>query len=197
MALPSNISVTNLPSLSLAPIEAFKKQVKIAFGLMLETSCETSRERISLRKLQQMIGWLMELLPQRGVSEKDAKRKSWTRTNFDLVNRVLYQKLDKTHQKQKVFAALEIWDAIIGIHNSLGHTGQYLTAKAILTTYYEATREGVIFLIKLCEICHQKANSKSKRPLKPIISTAIFQRVQIDLIDIRSTSDITLSGTFL
>ena len=110
---------------------------------------------------------------------------------------MLYRKPDKTYQQRKVLAEPEIWDAIIGIHNSLGHAGQDPTAKAIHTTYYGATREEVIFLIKLCEICHRKAHSKSKGPLKPIISTAIFQRVQIDLINRRSTPDITPSGTFL
>ncbi len=61
MALLSNIPVTNSPSLSIAPIEVFNEQAKIAFGLMLETTYETSREQISLGQRQQMIGWLMEL----------------------------------------------------------------------------------------------------------------------------------------
>ena len=87
---------------------------------------------------------------------------------------MLYRKLDKTNQQRKVLADPEIWNAILCIQNSLGHAGQDLTAKAIHTTYYGATREEVIFLIKLCEICHRKAYSKSKGPLKPIISTAIF-----------------------
>ena len=55
-----------------------------------------------------MIGWLIEPLPQRGVSEKEAKRRSWTRIDSDLVNRVLYQKPDKTHQQRKVLAEPEI-----------------------------------------------------------------------------------------
>ncbi len=136
MALLSNMPVINFPSLSFAPIESFNEQAKIAFGLMLETICETSREPISLGQRQQMIGWLMELLPQRGVSEKYAKRRLCTQTHFDLVNRVFYRKLDKTHQQRKVFAEPEIWDAIIGIHNALGYEGQDLTAKAIHTIYY-------------------------------------------------------------
>lgn len=55
MALLSNIPVRNLPfsslvsipSLSLAPTEAFNKQAKIGFGMMLENTRETSQERIS------------------------------------------------------------------------------------------------------------------------------------------------------
>ncbi len=114
MALLSNIPVTNLLSLSFVPIEAFNEQAEIVFGLMLETKRETSRERIFLRQRQQIIGWLMELLPQRGVSEKTPKRRLWTWTNFDLVNRVLYRKSAKEP---------EIWDAIICIHNSLNNEG--------------------------------------------------------------------------
>ena len=63
---------------------------------------------------------------------------------------MLYQKPDKTHQKQKVLEEPDIQNAIIDIHNSLGHSGQDPTAKAIYTTYYGATQEEVIFLIKLC-----------------------------------------------
>lgn len=58
------------------------------------------------------------------------------------------------------------------------------------------TREEIVFLIKLCEICHRKAPSKSKGPLKPIILAKLFERVQIDLIYMRSTPDITANGTY-
>ena len=44
MELSSNIPVTNPPSLSFVPIETFNEQVKIAFGLMLETTRKTNRE---------------------------------------------------------------------------------------------------------------------------------------------------------
>ena len=52
MALLSNIPVANSPSLSFVSIKALNEQAKIAFDLMLETTCETSREQISLRKRQ-------------------------------------------------------------------------------------------------------------------------------------------------
>ena len=76
MVLLSNIPVTNsLPSF-FAPIEALNEQANIAFGLMLETTCQTSQEQLSLGQRQQMIRWLLEFLRQRGVSKKDEKRKS-------------------------------------------------------------------------------------------------------------------------
>ena len=55
--------------------------------------------------------------------------------------------------------------------------------------YYGIARDEVFFLIKLCEICHRKAASKSKGPLKPIISTRLFERIQVDLIDMTATPD--------
>ena len=45
------------------------------------------------------------------------------------------------------------------------------------------------FLIKLFEVCHRKAHSKFKGPLKSIVSTRLFECVQIDLINMTSTSD--------
>ena len=71
----------------------------------------------------------------------------------------------------------------------MGHTGQEATAKTVLLKYYNISRAEVLFLIKLYEICHRKAASKSKGPLKPIISIKLFERVQVNLIDITSTPD--------
>lgn len=90
----------------------------------------------------------------------------------------------------------EIFNAIVIIHNSIGHAGQNATAKNVSQTYYGVTGEEIVSLIKLCEICHRKAPSKSKGPLKPIILTKLFKRVQIDLIDMRSTPDVTPNGTY-
>ncbi len=55
MVLLSNIPVRNpLPS-SFALIEALNEQANIAFGLILETTCQTSQERLSLGQRQPMI----------------------------------------------------------------------------------------------------------------------------------------------
>ena len=83
----------------------------------------------------------------------------------------------------------QIWDTVIAVHNNGGHIGQEVTAKKISIQYYGVTREEVLFLVKLCEIYYRQAASKSKGPLKSIISTHLFERVQIDLIDITATPD--------
>lgn len=102
----------------------------------------------------------------------------------------------KSHKAQEVLAEPKILDVIIATHNSIGHPGQDATAKNVSQSYYGVSRKEVIFLVKLCEICHRKAHSKSKGPLVPIISTKLFERVQIGLIDMRSTPDITTNVIF-
>ena len=56
----------------------------------------------------------------------------------------------------------------------------------------QALRNGIVsstLRVKLCEICHRKAYSKSKGPLKSIVTTRLSERVQIDLIDMKDTPD--------
>lgn len=97
--------------------------------------------------------------------------------SFLLPNRKLWRNPDKTHKAREVIAESEILDAIIATHNSLGHAGQDATAKNVGQCYYGVSHEEVVFLVKLCEICHRKALSKSKGSLVPIISTKLFERV--------------------
>ena len=177
-------------------VQPFNFETRLAFGLMLEGSRNSSRERVSLAERQQMIDWITETVQQRGLVEKDAKRRSWTKAHFFYQNRKLWQNPDKSHEAREVLAETEILDAIIATHNSLGHADQDATAKNVGQSYYGVSREEVVFLVKLCEICHKKAQSKSKEPLVPIISTKLFERAQIDLIDIRLTPDIITTVIF-
>ena len=177
-------------------VQPFNFETRLAFGLMLEGSRNSSRERVSLAERQQMIDWITETVQQRGLVEKDAKRRSWTKAHFFYQNRKLWRNPDKSHEAREVLAETEILDAIIATHNSLGYAGQDATAENVGQSYYCVSREEVVFLVKLCEICHRKAHSKSKRPLVPIISAKLFERVQINLIDMRLTPDITTTVIF-
>lgn len=99
MAESSNIAESSLSSSSLTPvIEPFNQEARIAFGMMLEAHRETSREQISIIEHQQTINWLSEEVPSRGgPTEKEAKRRSWTWTNFIVRNRKLYRLADWIH----------------------------------------------------------------------------------------------------
>lgn len=44
------------PSSFFPPVEAFNEQATIAFGLMIESTCKSSQERVRLEQRQQKIG---------------------------------------------------------------------------------------------------------------------------------------------
>jgi hypothetical protein len=94
----------------------------------------------------------------------------------------------KFPQERVVVVEHEIYE-IVYEHDINGHAVQDATTKAVLKTYYGITREEVYVLLRHCQICARKASSKSKGPLIPIISTSLFERVQIDLIDFSNTPD--------
>ncbi len=104
-------------------VQPFNLETRLAFGLMLEGSRNSSRESVSLAERQQMIDWVTERVQQRGLVEKDAKRRSWTKTHFFYQNRKLWRNPGKTHEAREVLAEPEILDAIIATHNSIGHAG--------------------------------------------------------------------------
>ena len=71
--------------------------------------------------------------------------------------------------KREVVSEDRIFDTVARVHNSLGHVGQHATGIHISKEFYGIATQEVYFLVKLCEICHRKAHSKSKGPLKSII----------------------------
>ncbi len=144
-----------------------------------------------------MLDWITNAALQKLPTDKEAKWNSWTKVNFNYRDRKFWQNSDKHHfEVREVLAGPKILDAMVTIHNSIRHAGQDATGKNVSQTYYCVTHKEIVFFIKLCEICHRNANSKSKGPFKPIISTKPFERVRIDRIDIRSTSDLTPNGTY-
>lgn len=159
-------------SSSIPQITSFNNETWVAFSLMLDRSRASSQEGLSLVEYQQMLDWITDAGPQKVLTDKEAKRKSWTKVNFHYQDRKLWQNPHKHHSEaRQVLAKPEILDAIVTIHNSIGHAGQEATAKNVSQTYHFVTCEEIIFVIKLCEICHWKAPGKSKGSLKPIILT--------------------------
>ena len=79
--------------------------------------------------------------------------------------------------KREVVSEDRIFDTIARVHNSLGHVEQHATGIHISREYYGIATQEVYFLVKLCEIYHRKTHSKSKEPLKSIITKRLFERV--------------------
>ena len=64
-----------------------------------------------------------------------------------------------------------------------------MTWASISKAYYSISCQEVVYLVKQYEICNKKAANRSRGPLTPIISTELFEQVQVDLIDFRHQPD--------
>lgn len=60
--------------------------------------------------------------------------------------------------------------------------------------YYGISRQEVEWLPKHCSTCTVKRSQIKTAPMKLIVVSSLFERVQIDLIDMSSTPMVTING---
>lgn len=186
-ALPPSVGNKAPTSSSLAQIQPFNDASRTAFYMMLDARKRDSRKRITTSEKYRTIRWLTKAVPER-LDPKADKKRSWVKTDFFYEDGKLWKRPGNVFTvKREMVSENQIFDKIIGVHNNLGHSGQHATATKVNKKYYEISSQEVYFLVKLCEICHRKTHSKSKDPLKSIVTTRLFERVQINLIDMTST----------
>ena len=70
-----------------------------------------------------------------------------------------------------------------------GHTGQDKSADQIFTRFFGLPRQVVRLFVKLCLVCCLKIGQHSQPALNPIRSHNVWERIQIDLIDMRNNPD--------
>ena len=68
-------------------------------------------------------------------------------------------------------------------------TGIAKTHEHIYELYYGISQEDVIWVLNWCAICAQNSANNSAPAITPIVSARVFDRVQIDLMDMQSTAD--------
>jgi hypothetical protein len=116
----------------------------------------------------------------------DSNLKHRAHTEFQLVNRQLFRNPDKTHKHPRyVCPESEAFDTIVNMHLQLLHAGRDKVWAGIQEMYYGISRQEVTFVLKLCKNYALNRPATTKAPLVPIISSRAWERVQIDLIDIR------------
>ena len=79
-----------------------------------------------------------------------------------------------------------VFDLIVQEHqtNSI-HSGINKTFAALNLQFFAIKRQEVAFLLKHCKTCVQKKSQArtARAPLQPIKVHSVFERIQIDLID--------------
>ena len=90
---------------------------------------------------------------------------------------------------RKVAAKEDVFDIIKDFHYTTKHIGYQNTHAQLNLRYSNIPRTFVEEFVKLCPTCNENRNQITRAPLTPIISCGFLQRLQIDLIDMRSDPD--------
>lgn len=122
---------------------------------MLKRNKKNFQKHLLPMERQKIINKIIDIVPQKALTKKNIKSKSWTRSNFHYQNQKDWQNLNKNHPKfQEVLVELKIFNVIITVHNFIRHTSQNITAKNVNYTYYGRICKKIVFFVKLYEICH-------------------------------------------
>ena len=170
---------------TIGSINPFPSDVRRAFEAYISSDTYYNREQISHEKHHRMRIILNN--PLLKPEDRDGfNLKHRTQLNYELINDKLYRQKDSKHQIPRyVVPQLEVFDIIIQEHLQLLHAGRNKVWPAIEQQYYGIKREDVEFILKRCKNCTLNRLNTTKAPLVPIISGRAWERVQIDLIDMR------------
>ena len=152
---------------------------------MIQAPTYTNRERFSYAKWVRLQVFLdkPDLVP---VDQPDRKIKFEALHEYELIDGKLHRRPDKTHSKpRKVVPLHDAFDALVEIHLKLGHPGRNKCFYGVDQEYYGLKREECVWIREHCTTCILNSAAKNKAPMTAIIVNETFERVQIDLIDMR------------
>ena len=123
----------------------------------------------------------------------EIKLKSNAKTKFLVDGGILYRLADKSHPlRRRAIDSDMVFDLIVQEHqtNSI-HSGINKTFAALNQQFFAIKRQEIAFLLKHCKTCAQtKSQARTARaPLRPIKVHSVFERIQIDLVDMSTTPD--------
>ncbi|KIN08866.1 hypothetical protein OIDMADRAFT_48707 [Oidiodendron maius Zn] len=169
----------------IASINPFPNDVRIAFQSYVQGPGYINRERVPYEKWNRIHVHLdtPDLKPDNAT---DSRLKYRAHTEFQLVNNKLFRRPDSMFLNLRyTVPESEVFDTIANEHLQLLHAGQIKTWAAVQQKYYGISRQEVTFVLKLCKNCALDRPAATKAPLVLIISRRAWERVQIDLIDMR------------
>ncbi|XP_054267157.1 KRAB-A domain-containing protein 2-like [Macrosteles quadrilineatus] len=164
--------------------------------LMSKKDGLTSRNfLIEEQRYEEIIGEVKEAKDKRrngqSLSSKDYRRIN----RFDVINigdkEMLIEKTTGEMTDIKYFCRIDqMYDTIHSAHLCVGHKKEKAMEVELKKKFCNITREVIKIYLDMCEPCSLKKKSQSKGlVVKPIITTALNSRCQVDLIDMQSEPD--------
>lgn len=188
--LPSTVASSSTKSRP--PTTAFPDAIKKFFQQWVETrnnkALFDSAKRIRYR-------WILTTPEAPIQGTKEEKRVKFNERNdalkhFLLKDNQLYRKSLKAGQRERqVVCDYDAADVIERIHCELEHAGNNKTFQKVNELYYGVNKVMVEWFLKRCAVCLNHRKSNTRAPLEPIIASQVLERVQVDLVDMRSQRD--------
>ena len=171
---------------TIASINPFPHDVRTAFEAYISSTTYYNREQLADEKWHCMCLILDDPAAYVPYNKDSANLKTRTQSSFQLIDNKLYKQSDIRHLNPRyVVRKAEVFDIIAQEHLKLLHAGRNKVWPTIEQQYYGIKREDVEFILKRCKNCMLNRPNTTKAPLVPIISGQAWERVQIDLIDMR------------
>ncbi|OMJ11143.1 SCAN domain-containing protein 3 [Smittium culicis] len=127
-----------------------------------------------------------------GVENNITKTKAKNiKRNYSLKNGTTLQIFSRENYLN-VIGKEDFFESIKGVHYGLGHPGAEKTWKSLSSSIYGPTQEIIRAFVQCCPKCKKINSIKKNKHIVPITSEKPFERVEIDLIDMRSSP----SGNF-
>ena len=125
----------------------------------------------------------------KAVDQKDRNLKSFTLARYELVQNRLYRQADEKHSRRYAVPQNEVFDIIKAAHLKTGHAGRDKTYKEVSEANHGITLRECEWMTSTCKFCTLNRGREGKRPLEPIEVSRVWERIQIDLIDMKHTPD--------
>ena len=91
----------------------------------------------------------------------------------------------------------EIFNLIVQEQTNSTHSGKNKTYTALSQQFFSIKHQEVAFLLKHCKTCAQTKPKTTRVSLHTIKTHSVFERIQIDLIDMSATPDSNTSGFYI
>jgi hypothetical protein len=170
-------------------IDNFPREVKNEFMDMIQDEKYECKDRLSTYKWTEMHLYLDN--PHRPTpTQADRNIKYFAKEKYMLVDRRLHRKPEgKYTEPRYAIPPNEVFEVIKNEHLRLHHIGRDKLYYEVCQRFHGIKKEECAWISWHCRHCTLNRVNRGKRPLQPIEVSEVWERVQVDLIDMRHTPD--------